>query len=229
MKRALRFIGIMALGAAAVAIIAMGVAYSGAYNVSATSGHTRLVEKTLNDLMIRSVRAHARDIVSPVSMDFRDRAVLEKGAGHFEQMCRTCHGAPGKEPDPWLLYPPAPDLVDALREKKWRDAEVFWIIKHGIKDTAMGAFGGTHPGAHTDEEIWGMTALIRQFPTLSAAEYVAMSELGRIKRESEGVGHGAGQQQGAAQQHGAGQQPQQPSGQQPQKSEPAKSGEPHKH
>ncbi len=224
MKRVLRFLGIMALGAAALVAVAAVVFYSGAYNVSATSGHTKLVERTLNNLMIRSVRAHARDIVSPVGMDFRDPKLLEISAGMYEGMCRTCHGAPGKKPDPWLLYPPAPDLADALREKRWSDAEVFWIIKHGIKDTAMGAFGGTHPGAHSDEEIWGMTALIRQFPSLSAAQYTAMSELGRIQQESEGSGHGAERQhQQAPQQQQASPQPQQ------QKTEGQKSGEPHKH
>lgn len=214
----------MAIGAVALAVVAALVVYSGAYNVSATSGHTGMVERTLNTLMVRSVRAHARDIVSPVSMDFRDRAVLEKAAGHFESMCRTCHGAPGKEPDPWLLYPPAPDLSDALRDKRWTDAEVFWIIKHGIKDTAMGAFGGTHPGAHSDEEIWGMTASIRQFQSLSAAQYTAMSELGRIKQTSEGGMHRAERQQQQAPQE-----QQAPPQQQQQKTEGQKTGEPHKH
>lgn len=221
MKRVLRFIGILALGAVALALVAALVVYSGAYNVSATSGHTKLVERTLNNLMIRSVRAHARDIVSPVSMNFRDPKILEPAAGMFETMCRTCHGAPGKEPDPWLLYPPAPDLAESLREKRWTDADVFWIIKYGIKDTAMGAFGGTHPGAHSDEEIWGMTALIRQFPSLSAAQYTAMSELGRIKQASEGGGHGAERQHQQA--------PQQQQAQQQPKTEGQKSGEPHKH
>ena len=70
-------------------------------------------------------------------------------------MCRTCHGAPGRKADPWLLYPPAPELGEALREKRWTDSEVFWIIKNGIKDAAMGAFGGSHPAAHSDEDILG--------------------------------------------------------------------------
>lgn len=138
MKALLRFIGMLAL--AAVVLLAVGalVIYSGSYDVSVRSGHTALVEKALGTLMIRSIRAQARDIVSPVSMDFRDPAVLERAAGHYEQMCRTCHGAPGKKADPWLLYPPTPDLEEALRDRQWTDAEVFWIIKNGIKDTAMG-------------------------------------------------------------------------------------------
>jgi hypothetical protein len=40
---------------------------------------------------------------------------------------------------------------------------------------AMGAFG-FGPGAHSDEDIWGMTALIRQLSTLPPEQCQAMSE-----------------------------------------------------
>ena len=85
-------------------------------------------------------------------------------------MCRTCHGAPGKKPDPWQLYPPAPDLADALRVTRWSDAEVFWIIKNGIKDTGMSAFGGSHD----DDDLWALTAFVRQLQSLTADDYHAM-------------------------------------------------------
>jgi cytochrome c553 len=180
MKTLLRFVGMLAL---AVAVLAVAVAfwvYSGAYDVSASKGHTKLVGSTLNALMVRSVRAHARDIVSPVGMDFHNPALLEKAAGHFDAMCRTCHGAPGRKPDPWELYPPAPDLADALRDRPWNDAEAFWIIKHGLKDTAMSAFGGSH----SDDDIWGLVALIRQFSSMTPEQYHAMVEQHAAKGEA---------------------------------------------
>ena len=210
MKRVLRFLGIIALGVLALGVVGALVIYSGAYDVSATSGHTPMVERALHTLMERSVRAHARDVVSPVGTDFRAPKVLELATAHYEGMCRTCHAAPGKRADPWLLYPPAPDLTQATHQQHWSDAEIFWIIKHGIKDTAMGAFGGTHPGAHSDQDIWGMTALIRQLPSLTAAQYTAMTELGRIQQNSQGGGHHAG-------------------GQPPPKQDAPKAAEPHKH
>ena len=40
----------------------------------------------------------------------------------------------------------------------------------------MGAFGGTHHGAHSDEDIWGLTTLIRQFWTLPPEQYRSMVE-----------------------------------------------------
>lgn len=76
--------------------------------------------------------------------------------------------------DRWsqALYPTPPDLIHALREHKWSDQEVFWIIKHGVKDTGMSAFGDSH----SDEEIWALTALVRQSLDLSPEEYRVMTE-----------------------------------------------------
>jgi hypothetical protein len=181
MKAFLRFLAGLALFAVALAVIGAVVVYSGAYNVSATSGHTKLVGAVLNKMTVQSVRAHARDIVSPVSMDFRSPEILEHGAGHFEAMCRTCHGAPGKKADPWQLYPPAPDLADAVRDHQWSDAEVFWIIKNGIKDSAMSAFGGSH----SDEDIWGMVAFIRQLPSMAPDRYSTMAAHAREHMQEE--------------------------------------------
>ena len=92
-------------------------------------------------------------------------------------MCRTCHGAPGRKPDPWQLYPPAPDLADALGVTRWRDAEVFWIIKNGLKDTGMSAFGQSHD----DEEIWALTAFVRQLDTLSPDQFRTMTQQAATK------------------------------------------------
>ncbi|MEO7689038.1 MAG: cytochrome c, partial [Sphingomonas sp.] len=43
----------------------------------------------------------------------------------------------------------------------------FWIIKHGVKLSAMPAWGKTHP----DPLIWDMVAFIRKLPTLSPEAY----------------------------------------------------------
>jgi len=126
---------------------------------------------------MRSVVSHARKITPPPDFNPRDRVLAESAAGHYEMMCRTCHGAPGKKPDPWQLYPPAPDLADALRVTNWSDAEVFWIIKNGIKDTGMSAFGGSH----SDEDLWALTALIRQLETITPEQYLTASQRAPMK------------------------------------------------
>lgn len=187
---------------AGIVIVAIAFVYSGAYNVAATTGHTKPVEQVFRTLMMRSVVAHARRVTPPPNFDPKDRVLAERAAGHYEMMCRTCHGAPGKKPDPWQLYPPSPDLADALRVTRWSDAEVFWIIKNGIKDTGMSAFGGSH----SDDDLWALTAFVRQLETTTSDQYRAAVERAPMKERPGQPG----------QVHA------------PDKAEPAKS-EPHKH
>jgi mono/diheme cytochrome c family protein len=49
-------------------------------------------------------------------------------------------------------------------------AEEFWIIKHGVKMTAMPAWGRTH----SDDLIWDMVSFVRKLPSLSAEQYRAL-------------------------------------------------------
>jgi len=188
-------------------LIALGTlfVYSGIYNIGATNGHTKPVAQIFRLTMMRSVVAHARGIAPPANFNPQDRVLVEKGAGHYEEMCRTCHGAPGKKPEPWQLYPAAPDLADALRVTRWTDSEVFWIIKNGIKDTGMSAFSQSHD----DEEIWALTAFVRQLQTTTPEQYQQMTEHDRAHQTMESGG-----------QHGP---------MATQKAEPPHSGEPHKH
>ncbi|HTM80256.1 cytochrome c, partial [Asticcacaulis sp.] len=51
-------------------------------------------------------------------------------------------------------------------------AEQFWVIKHGIKLTAMPAWGLTH----NDTLIWDMVAFLHKLPTLSPAQYAAAAK-----------------------------------------------------
>lgn len=86
-------------------------------------------------------------------------------------MCIICHGAPGKERSDIGkgLEPRAPNLVKA--EKGWTNAQLFWIVKNGIRMTAMPAFGRTHP----DPVIWNIVGLVRRLPQISAREYESMA------------------------------------------------------
>ena len=77
-----------------------------------------------------------------------------------------CHGAPGVKPKPWVvLTPDPPDLSTAVR--KWTDAQLYWIVKHGIKMSGMPAFGPSH----SEEELWGIVAFLRKLPGMAPEEY----------------------------------------------------------
>ena len=85
-------------------------------------------------------------------------------------MCATCHGAPGVKISEigQGLNPYPPELVRESAEEE--PAELFWIVKHGIKMTGMPAFGATH----SDEEIWDIVAFMKRMSKLSPQEYQAL-------------------------------------------------------
>jgi mono/diheme cytochrome c family protein len=157
---------------AALIIVCVMFVYSGVYSVAAIKRHPVIEGELLNKLMVESVRYHARDVRVPADVNLRNLALAEKTVG-YQKACRTCHGAPGAKPDPWEhLYPPAPDLTRTEVVDKWSDAELYWIIKNGIEHTGMPGLGPTH----SDEEIWSLSAFVRQLPTMSPVQYQAMAD-----------------------------------------------------
>ena len=62
------------------------------------------------------------------------------------------------------LYPRPPDLTEHLSASP---AEEFWVIKHGIKMSAMPAWGKTHD----DRSIWGIVAFLQKLPGLTPEQY----------------------------------------------------------
>ncbi len=141
---------------------------SGAYDVAATVPDTAIERFILNATMRDSVEARAGK-ESPRTWD-EDQ--IKMGFQHYDGMCVTCHGAPGKERTDISkgLRPQPPNLAEA--GKDWTNAQLFWIIKNGIRMTGMPAFGTTH----RDEQIWDMVAFVRRLPQISAQDYEMMEE-----------------------------------------------------
>lgn len=70
-------------------------------------------------------------------------------------------------------------------QNEYSDAELYWIIKHGIKMTGMPAFGLTH----SDEDLWAIVAFLRELPQVKAQEYEAMVEAAGIQNGAGGHDH----------------------------------------
>lgn len=140
------------------------VAWSGLFSVAASSGHWPITAWFLHWTMINSVETHAAGIDSP---PLRDQALIARGAGHFAEGCAPCHGAPGKPQSPIVRHmtPAAPTLSEKIRT--WRDRELFWIVKHGIKFSAMPAW----TTQQRDDEVWAVVAFLRQLPEMDARAY----------------------------------------------------------
>lgn len=143
---------------------AAGFVYSGVYDIGADAPHTPLVAKAIATLRERSIE-HRADRVA-VTVDLDDPARVREGAEHYAEMCTGCHLAPGMHDSELRagLYPQPPDLAHAPPVPPRR---AFWVIKHGIKLTAMPAWGATHD----DAKIWAMVAFVRRLPGMSPADY----------------------------------------------------------
>lgn len=127
---------------AAIAILGVIVfllfIYSGVYNVAATEPHIGFTYWVFNTTMKNSVQSRADEIKVPPLLD---PSLMKKGFMHYRETCITCHGAPGVKPSEIGkgLMPEAPDLAKSA--EKWTPAELYWIIKHGIKMTGMPEWG----------------------------------------------------------------------------------------
>ena len=154
-------------------VLFLTVVFGGIYNVGTTDKHIAPVEWVFRKTMESSVRSHAKYINVPDSIDLQDKKLARKFYGAYTKACQACHGAPGREPDEWMyIYPAAPDLTSEAVVGKWTDAELFWIIKNGIKDTGMPGLGPTHEAG----PMWGVTAFVRQLPNTSPQEYLIMEK-----------------------------------------------------
>lgn len=138
--------------------------YSGAYNMGQVShdSFTKWLGTTVKE---NSIQKRIKGIIVP---PMNDTAMFVIGFEHYNEMCSTCHGGPGVKPDELSkgLYPAPPEFYKS--DDMPKPAEAFWIIKHGIKFTAMPAFGPTHD----DRKIWAITDfLLNKMNKMSPQEY----------------------------------------------------------
>lgn len=157
------------VAAAAVVLLAgLAVTSSGGYDVSARERHWPVTERLIEWVRNRSIAAHAKDILVPASLDDHDRVVA--GMAHYREHCAVCHGGPGTAPDDMAegMYPAPPDLQKAARRRS--PAELFWIIKNGIKMSGMPAWAD-----HGDADLWSIVALVVQLPSLKSDGYAKLA------------------------------------------------------
>ena len=153
--------------AAGLVGLAAAVLYSGAFDIAADAPHAALTYRILETARNRSIAVRARDIKVP-ALDGAQQ--VANGAQDYAEMCTDCHLAPG-QPDSELrngLYPTPPKLTERIDATP---GEMFWVIKHGIKLTAMPAWGPTH----SDERIWDIVAFLQKLPDLTLEQYQALA------------------------------------------------------
>ena len=159
---------VIAATLAAVALGGLVFVASGIYNIGADDHHTKIVLAIIEQLRERSIAVRARAIDPP---NLEDPMRIAAGAEHYAALCVGCHLAPGvtKSEIRAGLYPHPPNLA----QEDTRDAQrAFWTVKHGIKMSAMPAWGKTLD----DVAIWDLVAFLRQMPAMTPETYQQLSK-----------------------------------------------------
>jgi cytochrome c553 len=156
-------------------LLALGVGWSGLMSVRASTGHWAVTDWFLHWVMRNSVETRALMVDTP---PLADAALVPGAAGHFQTGCATCHGSPAQSAPASVLamLPPPPDLAKVVPQ--WTDAQLFEIVKHGVRFTGMPAW----PAQSRDDEVWSMVAFLRKLPDMNADAYMQASGL-------HGIGH----------------------------------------
>ena len=140
---------------------------TGRFNVAATAPPD-VADKVAPWVLDKSIKRGAKSVTDPVS---KDTNAVALGLSHYRENCLPCHGAPGVEPAEFHEgMNPAPPEIESEDLQHASDAELFWVIKNGIRMTGMPAFGGNH----SDEEIRHIVAFVRHTPQLTDAERQAL-------------------------------------------------------
>lgn len=178
--RALLAIVVLAACAAAGGALFL---FSGIYDVAATDQHRRPVYWLLETAMRQSVRHHARDVVVP---PLTDPAMIARGRGLHDRHCVRCHGAPGVAPEAFALgmLPVPANLAHTARE--WEPADLFWVIKHGLKMTGMPAW----EYRLVDGDVWAVVAYLRILPRQAPRDYGAPASSSAARSADDGQAHG---------------------------------------
>ena len=135
--------------------------FSGIISIAVKSSDPPLMDLVLISGMKHSVRFHARGIKPP---DLKARQMITSGEELYQGLCAICHGGQDALPSALGqgLNPPAPPLNN--EPAKWTAAQVFWIMKNGIKMTGMPSFGISHDSS----DLWDITAYVMNVPSGTA-------------------------------------------------------------
>ncbi len=146
------------LGAVLMLVIlllsALAIMRFGLMPVNADGAHSSLEARIMPLVLHASIVRHASADTNPLAVNEEN---LKEGASIYKAMCARCHSTPGDNPSAYgqSFYPPAPQLVVGM--SNYTDSQLFWTIKHGIRNTGMPAWGSML----SEDEIWQLVSLLK--------------------------------------------------------------------
>ncbi len=128
------------------------------------------VARRLRQLAVPSAARNMENPVAPTG------EALSEARAHFADHCALCHANDGRGQTQigQSFYPKAPDMASPTTQSL-SDGELFYIIKHGIRLTAMPAWGKDTP--EHDRKSWKLVHFIRHLPEITREEIDEMKEM----------------------------------------------------
>jgi mono/diheme cytochrome c family protein len=149
--------------------IGFGVVKLGIVPVNADVPPSALENRFIPPVVRASVERHADERPNPLPVT---DDTLIAGSEIYSEMCARCHGLPGKNPSVLgaSFYPPTPQF--STHSSEYTDSELFWIVKHGIRNTGMPAWGRLL----SDEDIWRVASVVKRLNSLPPAAEASLKE-----------------------------------------------------
>jgi mono/diheme cytochrome c family protein len=159
------FIAAAIIVAIAAPIFVFAYVKSGVFDVAASRPHSKLVEWITHETMINSIKRRAPDVAVPTHIS---TARAMGGFCQYEAHCVACHGAPAVAREQWVngLNPAPPYLLDATQQ--WKPRELEWIVRNGIKMTAMPAWRESM----SDRQITDVVTFVAVMPKMPPQTYL---------------------------------------------------------
>ena len=143
---------IMLIGAAGVVLL-------GWAPTQADSAPPRWEMRLAHTALDRAIERNAPRVNNPVPPT--DENLIE-GMKTYVMACAECHGGLDRKPSPMAhsFYPPAPSLI--LRPMDDPEWQVFYVVRTGIRNTAMPAWSKTM----SETDMWKVTAFLTRIDKL---------------------------------------------------------------
>jgi thiosulfate dehydrogenase len=160
MKSIVSFLG----GIVFTLVVLAGVGYfavkAGIVPANADSKPAPLESWVANTALDAALERDTKGLTNPIQPSDEN---LITGVHLYAENCAICHGAADAKPSNPAqgFYIEAPQLAkDGVEEDP--EAASFWVVKHGIRFTAMPSFATTLQ----DEEIWKIAMFLKQMDKL---------------------------------------------------------------
>lgn len=129
------------------------------WSVAATTEPSTVETWLMTRLLERGIRRGAPQAANPIPASDE---VLLQGMKFYLNGCAGCHGD-GKQPSAWgttSFFPRVPQF--GTHPPARPDWQIFWIAKHGIRNTAMG--GWTQLAS--DDDLWRVALFVSRIDSL---------------------------------------------------------------